>query len=342
MNEHSFFNKRRGVHKVLITGGFGNVGRSTVEACLMAGDAITILEAESPANRHRGRSFERRWAGYGLPPSFVFGDVRDEKTARKAVAGQDAVIHLAALIPPAADRRPELAWSVNVGGTANLLAACSELASPPRFVFASSVAAYGDRLADYWIKATDPLKPSPGDEYGRTKVEAEALVRSSGLPFAILRLTAIMSRKKLDPDPLLFSMPLATKLEICHTEDTGRAFARAARRDEALGRVLDIGGGEPCRCEYRGFLDRMFRLLGIGGIGGRSGVPESAFASSGFHCGWYADSDEADAILGFRSKGLEDYYAEVSHEARWIRPLASLVAPLVRSRLVAASPYFPR
>jgi len=328
--------------KVLITGGFGNVGRSTVEACLAAGDALTILEADSPAARHLGRALGRRWARSGIPPRIVFGDVRDPAIAREAVAGQDAVIHLAALIPPAADRRPELAKSINIGGTANLLASCAALPAPPRFVFASSVAAYGDRLADYWIKSTDPLRPSPGDEYGRTKVEAEALVRGSGLPFVILRLSAIMSRKKLDPDPILFSMPLATKLEICHTEDTGRAFARAARRDEALGRVLDIGGGAGCRCDYRGFLDRMFSLLGIGGIGGRAGVPESAFASSGFHCGWYADSDEADGVLGFRRKNLEDYYAEVARETRWLRPLASLVAPIVRSRLVAASPFFTR
>lgn len=221
--------------KVLITGGFGNVGRSTVEACLAAGDAITVLEADNSRNLRLGRALERRWARSGIPPKLIYGDVRDPDTARRAVAGQDAVIHLAALIPPAADRHPELAWSVNVGGTANLLAACSEMPAPARFVFASSVAAYGDRLSEYWIRTSDPLKPSPGDEYGRTKVEAEELVRRSGLPFSILRLSAIMSRRKLDPDPLLFSMPLATKLEICHTEDTGRAFARAARRDEALG-----------------------------------------------------------------------------------------------------------
>jgi nucleoside-diphosphate-sugar epimerase len=342
MNERSFFFKETMMLNVLITGGFGNVGRSTVEACLAAGDAVTILEPDNPRTRRQCRASARRWAACGIPPRIVLGDVRDPAAARRAVAGQDAVIHLAAIIPPEADRRPELARSVNVGGTASLLAACAELPRPPRFVLASSVAAYGDRLADFWITASDPLRPSPGDEYGRTKVEAEALVRGSGLPYSILRLSAIMSPRNLDPDPLLFSMPLATKLEICHTEDTGRAFARAARRNEALGRVLDIGGGENSRCDYRGFLERMLGLLGIGGIGGRAGLPESAFASSGFHCGWYADSDEAEHMLGFRRKGLEDFYSEVARRTRWIRPLSSLVAPIVRARLAASSPYAPR
>jgi hypothetical protein len=146
-----------------------------------------------------------------------------------------------------------------------------------------------------------------------------------------------MWRKKLDPDPLLFSMPLATKLEICHTEDTGRAFAQAARQEGIVGRTLDIGGGRSCRTDYRSFLDRMFRLIGLGGL---SRFPESAFASSGFHCGWYADSDEADELLRFRRKGLEDYYAEVGEDTKAIKVLASMVAPIVRARMLAASPFW--
>jgi nucleoside-diphosphate-sugar epimerase len=275
----------------------------------------------------------------------VLGDIRDPELGRRAVEGQDAVLHLAALIPPAADRWPQLARSVNIGGTANLLAALRAIrrrGGPcPRLVFASSVAAYGDRVADYWIRTSDTLAPSPGDEYGKTKVEAEALIRSAGedwgLPFAILRLGAIMWRKKLDPDPLLFHMPLGTKLEICHTEDTGRAFAMAARSEAALGRTFDIGGGASCRTEYRSFLDRMFSLIGLGGI---SRFPASAFATSGFHCGWYADSDDAEEVLGFRSKGLEDYYGEVAEETRLIRPLAAAVAPFVRLRMLASSPFW--
>jgi nucleoside-diphosphate-sugar epimerase len=322
---------------ILVTGAFGNVGRSTVSACLAEGCQVTVLEADTKRTRRLARSLERLWMRRGRRPTILLGDVRNPETGRQAVAAQDAVLHLAALIPPSADRFPELARSVNVGGTANLIAACLELPFPPRFVLASSVAAYGDRVANYWIRTSDALDPSPGDGYGRTKVEAEALLRASGLPFVILRLGAIMWRKKLDPDPLLFSMPLVTKLEICHTEDTGRAFAKAALGEGVVGRTFDIGGGASCRTDYRNFLDRMFGLIGLGGI---SLFPAAAFAASGFHCGWYADSDEAEAELSFRSKGLEDYYAEVAEETRLIKPLAALVAPLVRLRMIAASPFW--
>lgn len=326
---------------ILVTGAFGNVGRSTVAACLSQGDSVTALEAETKRTRRVARQLARAWAAIGREPRLLFGDVRDPEVARRAVAGQDAVIHLAAIIPPAADRFPDSARSVNVGGTANLVAAIRAASPPgsrsPRLLFASSVAAYGDRVSDYWISVGDELKPSPGDEYGRTKVEAEALIRGSGLPFVILRLGAVMWRKKLDPGPLLFSMPLRTKLEICHTEDTGRAFAKAARAQAILGRTFDIGGGESCRTDYRSFLDRMLDLIGLGGV---ARFPAEAFARSGFHCGWYADSDQAEADLGFRSKGLEDYYAEVAQETRHIRSLAAMAAPFIRLRMLAASPFW--
>lgn len=327
--------------RVLVTGAFGNVGRSTVEACLAEGDEVTILEADTKRTRAVARTLARAWAKGGASPRIELGDIRDPELCLRLVPGQDAILHLAALIPPAADRRPELAWEINVGGTAKLLAACAQASAggspPPRFVYASSIAAYGDRVEDYWITTGDPLAPSPGDEYAKTKIEAEARVRASGLPFVILRLAAIMSRKKLDPDPLLFSMPLRTKLEICHTEDTGRAFAQAARRDGVLGGTFDIGGGASCRTDYGSFLDKMFGLIGLGGI---RRFPAAAFATAGFHCGWYADSDEAERRLGFRRKSLEDFFVEVAEETRSIKPLAALAAPLIRARMLAASPFY--
>jgi nucleoside-diphosphate-sugar epimerase len=327
--------------RVLVTGAFGNVGRSTVEACLAEGDEVTILEADMKRTRAAAKALARSWAMRGQRPRIELGDIRNPEFCRRLVPGQDAILHLAALIPPAADRYPERAWEINVGGTANLIAACAGVAAggspPPRFVYASSIATYGDRVENYWIHTGDPLAPCPGDEYAKTKIEAEALLRSSGLPFVILRLAAIMSRKKLDPDPLLFSMPLRTKLEICLTEDTGRAFAQAARRDGVVGETFNIGGGASCRTDYGSFLDKMFSLIGLGGI---QRFPESAFANEGFHCGWYADSDEAQSRLGFRRKGLEDFYAEVAQEMRRIKPLAAMVAPLIRARMLAASPFY--
>jgi nucleoside-diphosphate-sugar epimerase len=325
--------------RVLVTGAFGNVGRSTLAALSALDDEVTVLEADSARSRRLAPRLGRELSA-GAKPAFasvLYGDIRDPRLTAKAVAGQDAVIHLAALIPPAADADPELATSINVGGTRSLIEALQAGGGQTRLILASSISAYGDRVRNFWIRSSDELNPSPGDAYGRSKVEAEALVRDSGLPYTILRLTYIVWRKKLDPDPLLFHMPLETKIEICHTEDTGRAFAASAHAADAAGRTLNIGGGESCRTDYRSYLRRMFALFGLGG---RKSLPDEAFAKGGFHCGWYADSEEAEGLLHFQRKGLEDYYREVAEETRWLRIGAFLARPIILGRLLATSPFF--
>ena len=57
-----------------------------------------------------------------LDIELVKGDVCDPATAKSALDGMDAVIHLAAIVGyPACKKEPQLAHAVNVDGTANLL-----------------------------------------------------------------------------------------------------------------------------------------------------------------------------------------------------------------------------
>lgn len=322
---------------VLITGAFGNVGRSVVNACLEAGCRVTIMETPRAIAKPRlgMRDLLRRsWKACRI----VSGDVRSDADVARALAacggrGADAVIHLAGIIPPLILRDPDFGWDVNVNGTRALVDACARQAIPPRFVLASSIAAYGDRLAHWWINACDPL--APDDLYGRSKVECERILRESGLPFVILRLSYVVWARWLPLDPTLFDVPPATRLEVVHTEDAGRAFASAARVPGIEGRTLDIGGGASCRTTFRAYLDRMFRLFGLGDS---RFLPDALFARGDFHCGWYGDSDEAEALLGFRTRTLEDYYDEVRWATRFLRPAAALAAPLARALLIAASP----
>lgn len=322
---------------ILVTGGFGNVGRSTVSACLNMGHNVAVFESPSALKKAKTgiqKLIRTRWQKCRM----VFGDIRSPADVQKALScfddGPDAIIHLAALIPPAADKDPRKTRDINVGGTAHLIEACAKSPRPPTLVLASSIAAYGDRISDFWIRASDPLCPS--DIYSRTKVECESLLRQSGLNFAILRLSYVVWAKWLPFDPLLFSMPPETRLEIIHTEDAGRAFAAAASTPEAWGQTLDIGGGPLCRTSFRAYLDRIFRYFGLGDS---SFLPDSTFAKDSFHCGWYEDSDYADSVLHFRRKTLEDYYEEVRWETRHISPFVRLAGPIARQWLIGKSPF---
>jgi nucleoside-diphosphate-sugar epimerase len=91
------------------------------------------------------------------------------------------VIHLAAIIPPLADKKPRLAQKVNVNGTKNLMECLEEFSPKTFFLHASSISVYGDRIKNPWIKVSDHLSPSDRDEYALTKIEAEKIIASSEL-----------------------------------------------------------------------------------------------------------------------------------------------------------------
>lgn len=169
---------------------------------------------------------------------------------------------------------------------------------------------------------TDPLTPSPGDEYALTKIASEEIVQQSKLDWTIFRLAAIMGGHKMSK--LMFHQPLNTSLEIATPQDTARAFVKTIGKQDALSkRIFNLGGGESCRIDYEGFLERSFEIFGLGELS----FPENAFAEKNFHCGFYEDGDDLENILHFRSHSLKDYF-EI--EAEKVSSLKKIGASLFR------------
>lgn len=101
------------------------------------------------------------------------GDVRDQEALRDAFAGADVVVHLAFLI---VGGDQETTRSINVEGTLNAFRAAAA-AGARRFVYASSVAAYGFHR-DNPVGMTEdwPTRPAARLFYAREKAELEALL----------------------------------------------------------------------------------------------------------------------------------------------------------------------
>ena len=102
------------------------------------------------------------------------GDVRDPDALREAFAGADAVVHLAFMITGTASRQTIRA--INVEGTLGAFAAAAA-ARAQRFVYASSVAAYGFH-PDNPIGMTEewPVRPAARLFYAQEKAELERLL----------------------------------------------------------------------------------------------------------------------------------------------------------------------
>jgi nucleoside-diphosphate-sugar epimerase len=143
--------------RVLLTGAFGNVGTSVLREADGRGHEIVCFDVPTPANRK---------VAARLGATACWGDIRNPDDVERALAGCATVIHLAAVIPPGSDRNPALAEAVNVGGTANVIAA-ARAQGGVRIVFASSLALFGrtqhlppPRTIDDPVELTDPCTPT--------------------------------------------------------------------------------------------------------------------------------------------------------------------------------------
>src|SRR5260370_7980216 len=88
-------------------------------------------------------------------------DIADYAKIRNLFAAEsvEGIIHLAAVLPTAAQRDPLLATRVNIDGSANLLEMARQFAVR-RFVFASSLSIYGTHSLEDYVSEEHPPSPS--------------------------------------------------------------------------------------------------------------------------------------------------------------------------------------
>lgn len=169
---------------VLITGGAGFIGRHLADYLLGRGDyAVTVLDNESLGDR-KHLDLDR--------VRFLHGDLRDTDDLRKALDGQDAVVHLAAdtrVMDSIED--PANNFDNNVVGSFNLLQLSREL-GVGRVVAASTGGAI---LGDVTPPVHERMAPQPTSPYGASKLMLEgylsAYSASYGLSGCALRFSNI-------------------------------------------------------------------------------------------------------------------------------------------------------
>jgi nucleoside-diphosphate-sugar epimerase len=170
--------------RIIITGAGGFVGRKLV-AQLADHDVVALDHVIDgiPTLAH-------------VTP--IAGDLCDVTILQAAmVDGCDAVVHLATVPGGAAEQQPDMARRVNIEATMALADAAAESGQRPRFVFASSIAVFGDPLPARVDDAT-PLAPTM--LYGAHKAMLEqwlaTMTRRGALDALSLRLSGVIARPK--------------------------------------------------------------------------------------------------------------------------------------------------
>ncbi len=151
--------------RVLVTGSSGYLGSQVVAALARRADLVTVaLDLREPAQRLPGVAYE-------------LADIRaPEVDAIVARHSPDVVVHLASIVTPGKNSSREFEYSVDVGGSRNLLQACVRHAVR-RIIVSSSGAAYGYHVDNpAWLSESDALRGNQSFAYSWHKRLVEEML----------------------------------------------------------------------------------------------------------------------------------------------------------------------
>ena len=252
--------------KVLLTGGTGFVGSHAVPEILAAGHEVRLL-VRSPERA------ERILAARSVDPGaveMVEGDMLDEAAVGAALDGCDGAVHAAASVAVTGADNERLV-AINVDGTRNVVGGAVARGLDP-VVYVSTTAVFVPPSQPV-ISVDSPLA-SPRNPYGRSKVEAERIVRGlqdEGAPVTVVYPGGVLGPDQPNLDAAVEGVAGALEkgwpmtkggLTIVDVRDLGRIIAaslvagQGPRRLMAGGRYLswarfadlcDDLTGRPCR-----------------------------------------------------------------------------------------------
>lgn len=164
--------------RIVLTGAGGFLGQAV--APLLAGHDVIATDRGLPN---------------GLPG--LAGDLTDQDFVRELVgSGCDAVLHLASMPGGAVALDPQRGWQVNLEGLRLLATEAAKAGNRPKFVYASSIAVFGDLHPD--IPVNDATPAFPTSQYGALKAMGECWLAMQHAQQALsalsLRLPGIVAR----------------------------------------------------------------------------------------------------------------------------------------------------
>jgi len=225
--------------RVLVTGGTGFVGPHIVQALVDAGHTVRVLE-HTPGSSAALPSQEA-----------VQGEMTDAESLRRAVEGQEVVVHLVGILTG----RPEDFQRVMEQGTRDLVAASKD-EGVRRFVLMSALST---------DEQTKDLVP-----YYHAKWEMEQTVKGSGVEYVIFRPGFVFGREggalqqfsgiaKAAPVTPIIG-PGTQRIQPIWVDDVAAYFAAGVERPEAANRTFEIAG--PDVVTWNEFWSRLKRALG--------------------------------------------------------------------------------
>jgi uncharacterized protein YbjT (DUF2867 family) len=209
---------------ILVTGGTGFVGRHLIQRMRKEGIAIRAVV----------KTVDKAQSLEALGVNLIQGDITDKASLEKAIIGVTRVIHLVGII----QETPHVTFQgVHVEGTRNILDAAKRAA-----------------VHHFFYQSALGTRPAAKSTYHKSKWEAEELVRSSGIPYTIMRpsliygsgdgfTTRLSVMIKLSPFlPVIGSGK--SKVQPIFINDVISCILKAMTNNSFLNEIYEIGGPE--------------------------------------------------------------------------------------------------
>jgi UDP-glucose 4-epimerase len=256
--------------RVLVTGGAGFVGSSTVSSLLRLGAQVTVLD-----DFFTGLLSNLPAPGPQL--RIVRGSVVNAELVQELVVKADFVFHMAARNIIVSTKDPREDFATNIGGTLNVLMAVRQ--SPVRrVVYTSSASVYGNPryLPINEDDATNMLSPYSVSKYGGENY-CKAFFESYGVPATCVRYSNIYGPSQRPENPYcgvvakFFAAAMAAEAPVIHgdgeqtrdytfIDDAVEATLLAAISPRAEGQVYNIGTGRETTVNH--LADKIIRIAG--------------------------------------------------------------------------------
>jgi nucleoside-diphosphate-sugar epimerase len=154
--------------KVLVTGGAGFIGSNLADELIRQGAKVFVLDNFKTGFRENLEEIRGDF-------EFIEGDITDDATVKKAVAGAEVVYHEAALPSvPRSVEDPAETHRVCVDGTFKMLVHSKE-AGVRRFIYAASSSAYGNQAT---LPKVETMRADPLSPYAAAKLTGELYCRA--------------------------------------------------------------------------------------------------------------------------------------------------------------------
>ena len=225
---------RKTIKRLLITGGAGFIGRNLIERLAKKYELVCII---------KDRSYKRD------DVKIINGNIVDSSSVKSAMAGIDAVVHLAAIL----DSSDENIEKVNVDAT-QLLVDAAKNAGVRKFVFISTENVFYDF----------------DDAYSATKRLAEKIVKRAFKNYLILRPTVVYGR--YDKRYVGGLVEIAKRYKVLPIPGDGKRLFQPVYVDDIIkcienGLKYDVKGeyvvAGPSKISYNDFTHMLLEQLGI-------------------------------------------------------------------------------